>query len=103
MKKLYQEKYFVCVAALQKLSPNKIVFNDAPSGLNILLQIHTRLSEKQLIRRALEKGIVITPASGFYYDTSNIPSFPQVLLEFGNIPLSEIEVVIAKLDKAWFD
>lgn len=102
MRKLYQEKYYVCIAALKKLPENHIRFNNTPSGLNIFLSINTKLSEIELIKRALDNGIRITPASGFYYHKSNRPPLPEVLFEFGNLNINEVENVVQKLYRAWF-
>jgi GntR family transcriptional regulator / MocR family aminotransferase len=102
MRKLYQGKYYVCISALIKLPDNHIFYNDTPSGLNIFLRINTKLSEPELIKRALKSGIRITPASGFYYDQTNKPLLPEVLFEFGNLNIDEIENVVQKLYRAWF-
>lgn len=102
MRKIYQEKYNVSIAALKKLPENCIHFNNAPSGLNIFLRINSRLSEQELIRRALDRGVSITPVSGFYHNRSNLPRQPELLFEFGNLPLSEIGNVVEKLYDAWF-
>ncbi len=42
MRKVYQEKYDACISALRKLPAGDITFNDNPSGLNILLRVHSR-------------------------------------------------------------
>ena len=103
MRNIYRQKYNRCIEALKKIPANCIHFNDAPSGLNILLRINTRLSEREVVRRALVKGILITPASGFYADKSNVPPKPEVLFEFGSVPEDQIEKVVNKLYSAWFD
>lgn len=102
MRKIYQEKYHVSIAALKKLPENCIHFNNTPSGLNIFLRINSKLSEQELIRRALDRGVSITPASGFYHKRSNLPRQPELLFEFGNLPLSEVGNVVEKLYQAWF-
>lgn len=102
MRKIYHEKYVVCIDALNSLPSKHIHFNNTPSGLNILLSVHTRLSEQSLIDRALKQGISITATTEFYYGKRNRPEYPEVLLEFGNLPVNEIRKVITKLHKAWF-
>lgn len=102
MRKVYQEKYDICVAALRKIPQDLIHFNDNPSGLNILLRINTKRTEHELIQRAQDHGIGIRPVSVFYTERSNAPGQPEILFEFGNIPSQEIEKVIQTLHRAWF-
>lgn len=102
MRIIYKKKYDTCVEALTKLPPNRIHFNNTPSGLNILLRINTRLSEREVINRALDQGILLTAAGEFYQNKSNRPKHPEVLFEFGSIPQDQIERVVAKLSAAWF-
>jgi GntR family transcriptional regulator / MocR family aminotransferase len=102
MRKVYRKKYDGCVEALKRFPPDHIQFNNTPSGLNILLRINSRLSEKEIVKRALENGIQITPASEFYIDSSNRPKLPEVLFEFGSVPENEIATVVRKLHNAWF-
>lgn len=102
MRNIYFEKYNVCTDALKRLPGNSIQFNNTPSGLNILLSISTRLSEQELVKRAIESGISITPVSDFYYKKVNRPEQPEVLFEFGSLPVQEIENVVKKLYNAWF-
>jgi GntR family transcriptional regulator/MocR family aminotransferase len=102
MRSIYQKKYDVCIEALNKLPGNCIHFNNTASGLNILLRLRTRLSEQELIKRALKSGISISSVNEFYFKKRNQPSQPEVLLEFGNLPVQEIEVIVKKLYKAWF-
>jgi GntR family transcriptional regulator/MocR family aminotransferase len=102
MRIIYKKKYDTCIEALRKLPNNRIRFNNTPSGLNILLRINTRLSEREIISRALDKGILLTAAGEFYLNKTNRPKHPEVLFEFGSIPQEQIEKVVAKLAAAWF-
>ena len=102
MRMIYKRKYDACMQALQQLPAKCIEYNQTPSGLNILLRINTRLSEKEIIHRAQAAGIVVTPTSEFYSDKANIPRQPQVLFEFGSLPQEAIAQVVDKLYKAWF-
>jgi GntR family transcriptional regulator/MocR family aminotransferase len=102
MRNTYKKKYDTCIAALKKIPKNHIQFNNTPSGLNILLRINTRIKEEELINRARDNGILITPASGFYFDKANRPKQPEVLFEFGSLPQDKIEKVVGKLHTAWF-
>ncbi|SKC81657.1 GntR family transcriptional regulator / MocR family aminotransferase [Ohtaekwangia koreensis] len=103
MRTVYKRKYDACMSALQRLPENCIEYNQTPSGLNILLHINTRLSEKEIIQRAKSCDIEVTPTSGFYSNKTSIPRKPQVLFEFGSLPQEVIGQVVEKLYKAWFE
>ena len=102
MRRLYQGKYEVCIAALKNLPAGRIRFNDTPSGLNILLNVNTRSSEASLIDNARNNGIVIRPVSLFYRNKKSQGRLPEILFEFGSLPQEDIGKVVQKLYKAWF-
>lgn len=102
MNKIYRLKYEACILALRKLPQDKLQFNNNPSGLNIFLTLQTVDSESEVVRRAAGQGILVTPASNFYFDRLKRKKYPQILFEFGSLPASEIEGIINKLYKAWF-
>jgi GntR family transcriptional regulator/MocR family aminotransferase len=102
MRNLYKRKYDLCIRALSQIPRSLVHFNRTPSGLNILLRIHTKLSEEELIKRAYDKGIIVTQVSAFYSEKKNRPVEPEVLFEFGSLPEDEIEKLIANLFRTWF-
>ncbi len=102
MRTIYKKKYDTCIDGLKKIPGNKISYNNTPSGLNILLRINARLSEREVIKRALDKGILVTAAGEFYFNKENRPRQPEVLFEFGSIPQDKIEKVLSTLADAWF-
>ena len=103
MRNIYKKKYDTCIEALKKKPKGHIQYNNTPSGLNILLRVRTKLSEGEVIRRALDSGIFLTAASEFYYEKINRPRQPEVLLEFGSLPQDQIERVVSRLYSAWFE
>ncbi|RAW02263.1 MocR-like pyridoxine biosynthesis transcription factor PdxR [Pseudochryseolinea flava] len=101
MGKVYRLKYEACIAKLKTLPKQRIRFNDTPSGLNIFLKIFTTISESEVVRRAADQGILVTPGSQFYHVRQKLKHV-EILFEFGSIPTDEIEHVIQKLYKACF-
>lgn len=102
MRLLYQRKHTLCTEALSRLPKKLIEIHPSPSGLNILLTICSHLTERELIKRAFDNGIIVAGAQQFYHDKKLYKSNqPQVLLEFGGIPEGKIEMVIQKLFNAW--
>lgn len=102
MSKVYRLKYEACVSALNNLPTGKIEYNQTPSGLNIFLKLKTRLSETEVVKRAAEHDILVTPASQFYFSKSTKAKNPEILFEFGSIPIDEIDKVFIKLYRLWF-
>jgi GntR family transcriptional regulator/MocR family aminotransferase len=102
MRRIYREKYYVTIRLLKSTFKNKITFTQSHAGLNILLQVKTKLNESELIQKAARAGIIITPASQFYSDPTNQPSYPQILFEFGGLTIDQIQKVISGLNKSWF-
>lgn len=102
MSKVYRQKYEACVSGLKKLPSKEIQFNNTPSGLNIFLRLYSKLSEAEIVDRAAEQEILVTPGSQFYGEKVRRQKYVEILFEFGSIPTEEIERVIVKLYKAWF-
>jgi GntR family transcriptional regulator/MocR family aminotransferase len=101
MRRIYREKYYLTIQMLKNIFGNTISFNQSHAGLNILLQVKTSLSEKELLNRAEKQGIILTPASPFYYDPANLPLYPEILFEFGGLTIQQIPKVIEELYKSW--
>jgi GntR family transcriptional regulator / MocR family aminotransferase len=102
MRNIYRKKYEACIRALRKIPAKHIQFNNTPSGLNILLRIKPSLTQGEIVRRALDSGILITPVREFYAEKSNLPQHSEVLFEFGSLPEEDIEKVVKTLYMAWF-
>ncbi len=103
MNKVYRTKYESCVNALRKLPMQTIRFNNNPSGLNIFLKVYSSYTESEIVQLAEDQGILVTPASQFYYSKKKRTKHTEILFEFGSIPTKEIEAIIARLYDAWFN
>jgi GntR family transcriptional regulator / MocR family aminotransferase len=102
MRRIYREKYYLTIQLLKNIFGNRISFNQSHAGLNILIQIKTTLSERELLNKAEKQGIIVTPASPFYNNQVNVPVNPQILFEFSGLTIEQIPKVIEGLYKAWF-
>lgn len=71
------------------------------AGLHILLRFHDDRSESELIQLAAERGVGIAPLSASYRSSTGFDGV--IALGFGNISLSDLEITIATLSKAWFN
>ena len=102
MNKVYRLKYEACIQALRRIPSKHIQFNHTPSGLNIFLRIETHNSESWIVESAAQEGILVTPASQFYHHKRRRRGV-EILFEFGSIPVAEIENIIGRLHRAWFN
>ena len=85
--------------SIKRYFGNKVKVIGENSGLHIVLEVKNRMSEEELIKKALKAGVKVYPLS-IYYD-GVIDSSPQVLLGFGGLREAEIDTGISLLKDAW--
>ncbi|MCM3790055.1 PLP-dependent aminotransferase family protein [Domibacillus indicus] len=98
MRKLYQKKRAILLEALQNELGKQVKIRGENSGLHILLDVYSPLSEKELIEKAKEQGVKIYPASLFY---KKQPPTATVLIGFAGVSEDNIREGIKKLKTAW--
>ncbi|MFS0882972.1 PLP-dependent aminotransferase family protein [Metabacillus niabensis] len=99
MRTLYRKKHGVLMLSIKRYFGNKVKVIGENSGLHIVLEVKNRMSEEELIKKALKAGVKVYPLS-IYYD-GVIDSSPQVLLGFGGLREAEIDTGISLLKDAW--
>lgn len=99
MRTLYRKKHGVLMLSIKRYFGNKVKVIGENSGLHIVLEVKNRMSEEELIKKALKAGVKVYPLS-IYYD-GVIDSSPKVLLSFGGLREAEIDTGISLLKDAW--
>lgn len=99
MRTLYRKKHGVLMLSIKRYFGNKVKVIGENSGLHIVLEVKNRMSEEELIKKALKAGVKVYPLS-IYYD-GVIDSSPKVLLGFGGLREAEIDTGISLLKDAW--
>jgi GntR family transcriptional regulator/MocR family aminotransferase len=101
---LYKRKHELLLQAIKDLLDDKVKIIGEDSGLHILLQVKTELTESELIQKALECGVKVNSTSSYWIgkSTESFPTFPVIFIGFAGIKSEEIYDAIRKLKKAWF-
>jgi GntR family transcriptional regulator / MocR family aminotransferase len=99
MKALYKRKMNILVNELIKQFCDFIHIKGGNSGIFLIVEVKTNLSEKQLIDSAYEEGVVVYPCSRYY--VKDQPVFPHVQLGLGNMSEEKIMDGVSLLARAW--
>lgn len=78
----------------------KINIMEEDAGLHFLLQVDTRLSDKQLVTRAAQNGINISTLSQYYYDRSKVKEHILVI-NYSGVNTNNIKEGVDKLFEAF--
>jgi GntR family transcriptional regulator/MocR family aminotransferase len=103
-RKHYFNKYNNITKAVQCYMKDKVNLISSNAGMRVILEIKTNFTEEQIISRAQNAGINITPISQYYmvYDSCRESDKVKVLLSYKGIPIEDIEPAIKALSDAWF-
>ena len=98
MRNIYKRKREFLVSLIREhLKGTEIIGTN--SGLHLLLKVNNNMNEKELIKAAEEKGVMILGLSKSYlnkYEESNI-----IFLGYANLKYNEMEEAIILLKEAW--
>lgn len=98
MKNYYRKKKDLFFDLLKKSKLNDIsTIQYKDSGLHFLLEINTKISDKELIKKTFEKGVKITCLSQYYLKDSSIKEH-VIVINFSLISETNFEKVIKILE-----
>lgn len=99
MRKYYSDKRKKLFLAIKKSKLNKYVtVHQEDAGLQFLMEIKTKYSDEEFVRRAAKEGIKMSPLSGFYHLKENRTEHIFVMNYLG-VEESNIEKTVEKLCK----
>ena len=101
LRKLYYEKSRLFFDAIRTILGENVEVNENESGLHTILTVKSNLPAKELGKRALNHGCRVAPVEDYYWEVAP-QKFPQIILYFSKIPISEIPTAIKALKDAWF-
>ncbi|NLL72051.1 MAG: PLP-dependent aminotransferase family protein [Clostridiales bacterium] len=81
---------------MKRKDDKKINIMEEDAGLHFLLQVDTKISDKQLVMRAAENGINVSCLSQYYYDRSNIKDHILVI-NYSGVDTEYIEEGVDRL------
>ncbi|GMR69236.1 PLP-dependent aminotransferase family protein [Bacillus sp. MN7755] len=99
MKALYKRKMNLLNRELLKNFKNYVEIKGGSSGIFVIIEVKTEMSEKMLIERAYEHGIVVYPCSKYF--SNYIPRYPHIQLGLGNLCEKKIIEGVSQLAKIW--
>ena len=79
-----------------KMEEEKILIMEEDAGLHFLLKVETELSDKELIRRALEKGIHVSCLSQYYYDKTKAIDH-TLIINYSGVDADKISEAVDRL------
>ncbi|MDD9149091.1 PLP-dependent aminotransferase family protein [Sporolactobacillus sp. CQH2019] len=100
MRTLYKQKHQAIIQAIHQYMDKAVAVIGEKAGLHLILQINSRMNEKELIAAALQEGVKVYPTS-IYYAAGLKPEHPQILLGFAGLNGDEIGEGIRRLSLAW--
>lgn len=100
MRTLYRKKHQVLIKEIERQLGEAVQIIGARTGLHILLRVHQRWEETELVQRSQKEGVAVYPISVYY--TCPDKALPStVMLGFGGLTLHQIREGIGRLAKAW--
>ncbi|SIQ80865.1 GntR family transcriptional regulator / MocR family aminotransferase [Bacillus cereus] len=99
MKALYKRKMNLLNSELSKHFKEYVKIKGGSSGIFVVIEVKTEMSEKMLIKRAYEHGIIVYPCSKYY--SKCIPRYPHIQLGLGDLCEKKIIEGVSQLAKIW--
>ncbi|WP_312938602.1 PLP-dependent aminotransferase family protein [Oscillibacter sp.] len=96
----YKKKHDLLIHLISETMGRIVKIHGKNAGLHILLESSQGLTEREMIERAKEHGVLVHPVSTFWLNPENY-SNNMVLLGFGNLSETDIVEGIKKLAQAW--
>lgn len=100
MRRLYQAKHRALVSAIEREMGKAVRIIEHNSGLHLLIDVKGKNNE-ELLKLATKVGVKVYRPSPHWLDPAACPR-SYVMLGFGGLSITEIEVGIEKLKEAWF-
>ncbi|WP_411681423.1 PLP-dependent aminotransferase family protein [Clostridium thailandense] len=98
---LYKKKQEILISSITEHLAKSVTIIGSDSGLHILLKVNTKMSEQELVDKALKAGIKVNPT---LVNWINPPtnSLPVIFIGFAGIEIEDITNAIKDLKECWF-
>lgn len=101
VRNIYKKKHNALLTAIRAHMDGKVKVMGSGAGLHVLLEPKNNMTERELIDKAREQGVLVYPVSTFY-DQPPHQECPQILLGFAGLDENGINEGVQLLSKAWF-
>lgn len=98
---LYKKKHEILISSLKEIMGSSISIIGEDSGLHLLIEVKTKLSLEELLKRALIFNVKVNSTKVYWYNYPN-ESFPVIFICFAGIKLELIYDGIKRLKEAWY-
>lgn len=95
-------KHEILIHAIREYMGKKVAIHGQNSGLHILLEFKDGFCEKELIEKAKNHGVLVSPVSTFWTRKEKYTD-NMIMLGYGGMSLDKIEDGIKTLAKAFFE
>ena len=95
-----KKKHDLLIQTIEELLGDSVIIHGRNAGLHILLESTQGLTEKEMVDKSGEYGVLVYPVSTFWIDANRYPN-NMVLLGFGNTSEEVIINGIKQLARAW--
>ncbi|GMQ62913.1 MocR-like pyridoxine biosynthesis transcription factor PdxR [Vallitalea maricola] len=102
LKKNYTKKNQILIQAIKNYMGDKVQIGGMDSGLHMLINVDSKLSEQQIIEMALDNEILISGISE-YTIVKKFQKNPILILSYKGIDINDIEKAIRSLSKICFN
>lgn len=97
----FKKKHDALISTINEEMGKCVKIHGNNAGLHILLEVNNGMSEKELIKSAMEAGIKVYPVSNCWINLQNY-SNNMVLIGFSSLSEEEIILGIRQLSSVWF-
>lgn len=95
------KKHDLLIDAIEKYMGDKVIIHGADSGLHILLEFKNGLNEEEIIAKAKNSGVLVSPVSTFWIRRHMYPN-NMIMLSYGGISQEKIDEGIRTFSNALF-
>lgn len=100
MRTVYKRKHKLLLEVIGEVFGDTVTIIGEKSGLHILMTVHNRMSEAELLKAAQAKQVKVYPTSIYFAREKSFKN--TILLGYGGLSVSDIDEGIRLLNKAWF-
>lgn len=97
----HKRKHDILISSIRQYMGEYVKIHGHHAGLHILLGFHSNIEEHWLVSQAAQAGILVCPASPFWYEPDPART-TALVLGYGKIQEKDIEAAIKLLGHVWF-
>jgi len=97
-----KKRHDILIRTIKATMGKKVMIHGINAGLHVILEFKDKVSEKNLIQKASDRGVVVYPVSKCWIRTDRYKK-EMILLGYSGMDETDIIYGIQTLNEAWFD